>query len=1512
MITVSRLFPWILFVLVLNSFIFILKPARALKIFSHKSLNLAADYPVPSDEYNALYDLYAKTDGPNWRWVNVSSFSEPWNFTSGANPCSDNWQGISCNCIKLQKVCHITGLNLRAHNLSGILPSTIGNLNYLNSLTLDTNNITGTIPDSFGNFTSMRVLSMHNNNLHGTIPTSFGEMKTLISLNLYDNVLNGTLPRELFILTELQDLQLEVNYFSGSIPADIGKLKKLQILMLQLNEFTGTIPSSIGNFTDLFAFDISDNHLRGEIPDALTTLKNLTIFIAGGNFLNGTLPQDFGSMTKLKLVDFTINLLTGKIPLSVGNLSSVQGFYLNSNSFFGPFPSNFANNMTSHMYSIDMADNLLSGTFPSTISSWKLLQYFSITHNSFHATFPWNVTVFANVLDFQIGYNFFVGSVPIGKFDSSPHIVSLNVAHNLFTGRLPSCQNWTTLVYYYSYVNYFTGHIPNELENSLLLNIFEVSSNVLSGTIPTWMGYRNQLGYVNFSENHFTGPFSNLFPETTGLFPDLTQLSISYNYFTGTIPSSISDTLRLHGMFLNNNELSGPIPNIFMKLTELEVLLLQNNKFTGSFPNIGASPSLQNVDFSSNKLTGHVSNNFYENSTLVTLSIGSNCFEGSIPPDICNLPRLQVISFNGLATAGECRVPLFPSSFNFRSFLLEHKFHGGIPTCLFTMPSLTTLHLSGNALTGTIPSNGNISESLQDLSLSHNQLTGTIPNSIQERFWLNLDLSYNKLTGTLSSRFHSYDNTSCSLSLDINRLSGSIPINLLHATDINILEGNIFGCDPNHNNLPKHDERAADYSCGSDIVDYTLYSWLSVTVVVLLIASVGYYYYRTDASNRTSELSESNIDRGKTLLAFVIRLIVWRRELQRLETNVDSSIKEVPVFLSKVRKLALLFGGIIIFIYMPIYSGLGVFYRQYSEEYAWKISALLLSGQKVAVILALFFFLLVLLVIFLITKSFHYSDLNIFRLTSSFSMPFRNSTSSSLSPENSIANSRPQTECHQPGKSSLFSSATKPEDKQKSPKTSFTAYFIIGIMDFVFMLVVDIVYVYVIITYETAIVILSEIMLALVKTVLNNMIIWWIIPFVKRKLFDVYYDKQYPEEFVSFTRMDLSFVTIVILLNNIVFPIIAVFVVSPDCIYTAIFQPSNVSSSYTYTICDRYAGHVFVDYCFNYQTLTEYSAYSPPFIYNYQCASTIIINYVSVFIIMYTAEGILLPFLKLILKFIDEVDEVEEYKFSTSRDSSSLHQQPSENLPVKSLWHRESTMKIQNRLSSFLLPMNLKSLSTKSQHIEEEFTDHVLFDKNRLSVRMNSYLVVMMSFGALFPPLALIICMTIFTVTIYEEIVIGRLLYESERLGYVWYRKQLERDCYGVSDSLKYTLWSLVPVSSIFFAYIIFDTWGDEAGWRVAIVPALLMAIVPTTLLVLLKYYPILLVSLKKNGNRFPFAFFTGENHKSQVSEPELISKNSASRPSEIEVPQILAKNETSEVVNPIQNSGTILSNEEV
>jgi hypothetical protein len=69
------------------------------------------------------------------------------------------------------------------------------------------------------------------------------------------------------------------------------------------------------------------------------------------------------------------------------------------------------------------------------------------------------------------------------------------------------------------------------------------------------------------------------------------------------------------------------------------------------------------------------------------------------------------------------------------------------------MTSLTTLHLSGNGLTGSLPNV--VSHKLMDLSLSHNIITGPIPLSFQNRRWSGLDLSYNRINGKLSTNFAS-------------------------------------------------------------------------------------------------------------------------------------------------------------------------------------------------------------------------------------------------------------------------------------------------------------------------------------------------------------------------------------------------------------------------------------------------------------------------------------------------------------------------------------------------------------------------------------------------------------------------------------------------------------------------------------------------------------------------------------------------------------------------------------
>jgi len=84
-------------------------------------------------ERQALHELYDSTDGPNWYYDNVLSSGIPWDFFNpDANPCDENWHGITCS-----PDYHVIELNLRQSDLSGTLPATIGQLSYLQGMVLD-------------------------------------------------------------------------------------------------------------------------------------------------------------------------------------------------------------------------------------------------------------------------------------------------------------------------------------------------------------------------------------------------------------------------------------------------------------------------------------------------------------------------------------------------------------------------------------------------------------------------------------------------------------------------------------------------------------------------------------------------------------------------------------------------------------------------------------------------------------------------------------------------------------------------------------------------------------------------------------------------------------------------------------------------------------------------------------------------------------------------------------------------------------------------------------------------------------------------------------------------------------------------------------------------------------------------------------------------------------------------------------------------------------------------------
>jgi len=126
---------------------------------------------------------------------------------------------------------------------------------------------------------------------------------------------------------------------------------------------------------------------------------------------------------------------------------------------------------------------------------------------------------------------------------------------------------------------------------------------------------------------------------------------------------------------------------------------------------------------------------------------------------------------------------------------------------------------------------------LVDLTLSHNYLSGEIPSWLLEKQNMNvLDLSHNKLTGDLDRmRMRMRDdenmtNHQRTLKLTVNRLSGGSPPSLNDYWSLDILSGNVFGCE----NIPSNDENSQYYVCGSSEYNRSMLVFVGVVVLLLL------------------------------------------------------------------------------------------------------------------------------------------------------------------------------------------------------------------------------------------------------------------------------------------------------------------------------------------------------------------------------------------------------------------------------------------------------------------------------------------------------------------------------------------------------------------------------------------------------------------------------------------------------------------------------------------------------
>lgn len=134
-----------------------------------------------------------------------------WDANS-VDPCS--WYHVTCS----TQTSVVTDLGLPNLQLSGTLPSEIGNLTNLQSLMLENNNISGQLPIEMGKLSKLVSLDLSNNHISGPLPQSLGQLNSLTYLRLNNNSFSGPFPAWLTNIDVLDYLDLSYNNLSGHVP----------------------------------------------------------------------------------------------------------------------------------------------------------------------------------------------------------------------------------------------------------------------------------------------------------------------------------------------------------------------------------------------------------------------------------------------------------------------------------------------------------------------------------------------------------------------------------------------------------------------------------------------------------------------------------------------------------------------------------------------------------------------------------------------------------------------------------------------------------------------------------------------------------------------------------------------------------------------------------------------------------------------------------------------------------------------------------------------------------------------------------------------------------------------------------------------------------------------------------------------------------------------------------------------------------------------------------------------
>ncbi|KAJ9701135.1 hypothetical protein PVL29_006469 [Vitis rotundifolia] len=491
-------------------------------------------------------------------------------------------------------------LYLPSNQLTGQIPEYLGNLSSLTRLLLYGNRLNGTLPSSLWLLSNLELLFIGNNSLAGTISeVHFNKLSKLKTLDMSSTSLIFKVKSNWVPPFQLEEMWMSSCQMGPNFPTWLETQTSLRYLDISKSGIVDIAPKWFWKWASHIdrLIDLSDNQISGNLSGVL--LNNTKIYLSSNCFM-GELPrlspqvsvldmannsfsgpispflcQKLNGKSNLQTLDMSTNSLSGelshcwtywqslthlnlgnnnlsgKIPGSMGSLFELEALHLHNNSLSGDIPPSLRN--CTSLGLLDLGGNKLSGNLPSWMGETTTLKALRLRSNKL------------------------IGNIPPQICQLSSLII-LDVANNSLSGTIPKCFNNFSLMATtgteddaFSFLELFS-FMRKDYENLMLIikgreseygsilkfvRSIDLSSNNLSGSIPTKISSLSRLEFLNLSCNNLMGSI----PEKIGRMEALESLDLSRNHLSGEIPPSMTNLSFLSHLNLSYNNFSGRIPS---------------------------------------------------------------------------------------------------------------------------------------------------------------------------------------------------------------------------------------------------------------------------------------------------------------------------------------------------------------------------------------------------------------------------------------------------------------------------------------------------------------------------------------------------------------------------------------------------------------------------------------------------------------------------------------------------------------------------------------------------------------------------------------------------------------------------------------------------------------------------------------------------------------------------------------------------------------------------------------